>query len=61
MYVSQNLNNDAVALKHLFEQAKKYGRVVGDEGQKELRDKARNHNLPPYKKDNNASKAPYLR
>lgn len=61
MYVSQNLNNDAVALKHLFEQAKKYGRVVGDEGQKELRDKARNYNLPPYKKDNNASKAPYLR
>ena len=61
MYVSQNLNNDAVALKHLFEQAKKYGRVVGDEGQKELRDKARNRNLPPYKKDNNASKAPYLR
>lgn len=42
MYVSQHLNNDAVALKHLFEQAKKYGRVVGDEGQRKLRDKDRN-------------------
>lgn len=42
MYVSQHLNNDAVALKHLFEQAKKYGRVVGDKGQRELRDKTRN-------------------
>lgn len=61
MYVSQHLNNDDVALKHLFEQAKKYGRVVGDEGQRELRDKARKHNIPPYKKNNNANKAPYLR
>lgn len=41
MYVSQHLNNDAVALKHLYEQAKKYGSITGDDRQTKSRDTAR--------------------
>lgn len=41
MYVSQNLNSDAVALKHLYELAGKYGRVESVASQTRSRDEAR--------------------
>lgn len=44
MYVSQNLNSDPIALKHLYELAGKYGRVSANGNQKQLRDKTRGAN-----------------
>lgn len=41
MYVSQNLNSDAVALRHLYELAGKYGRVESVASQRQSRDNAR--------------------
>lgn len=41
MYVSQNLNSDPVALKHLYELAKQYGHVSTNDSQKQLQNKAR--------------------
>lgn len=40
MYVSQHLNNDDVALKHLYELANKYGMVTSDKRQRNTRNKA---------------------
>lgn len=54
IYVSQHLNNDPVALRHLYEQAKKYGRVNADQRQADARDRAVN-------RGNTARTAPYLR
>ncbi|MCI6213262.1 hypothetical protein [Bacteroides heparinolyticus] len=44
MYVAQHLNTDAVALKHLYELAKSYGRVESVASQKRLRDDVINRN-----------------
>lgn len=44
MYVAQHLNTDAVALKHLYELAKSYGRVESVSSQKKLRDDVINRN-----------------
>ena len=54
IYVSQHLNNDPVALRHLYEQARKYGRVNADQRQADARDRAVN-------RGNTARTAPYLR
>lgn len=41
MYVSQNLNSDPIALKHLYELARQYGHVSVSDNQKQLRDSTR--------------------
>lgn len=54
IYVSQHLNNDNVALRHLYEQARKYGRVNADNRQVAARNQAVN-------RGNIARTAPYMR
>ena len=54
IYVSQHLNNDPVALRHLYELAGKYGRVNADERQIDARGRAIN-------RGNTARTAPYMR
>lgn len=44
LYVSQHIDNDPVALRHLYEQAKKYGRVTANDKQKQARDDAMRRN-----------------
>lgn len=68
IYVSQHLNNDNVALRHLYEQAWKYGRVNADERQINARGQAINRGdiarTAPYMRTNNndtSKVAPYAR
>ena len=61
MYVSQHLNNDDAALKHLYELANKYGMVTSDKRQRNTRNKALEAKRAPYMKNSNDINAPYLK
>lgn len=63
MYVSQHLNSNAIALRHLYELAGKYGHVSSNDNQRKNRDAAMGKvNSAPWVKNNNQSSttAPWL-